>query len=88
MQKNVFQEDLTVRQQGLKWPLFFLDSDASSVCGLLDFPNTTKHNRRSVMQSILPWVGIVILFLTGWAVVKKYQVNMVLLLGGLALNVG
>ena len=53
----------------------------------LDFPNTTKHNRRSVMQSILPWVGIVILFLTGWAVVKKYQVNMVLLLGGLALNI-
>lgn len=39
------------------------------------------------MQSILPWVGIVILFLTGWAVVKKYQVNMVLLLGGLALNI-
>lgn len=38
------------------------------------------------MQSILPWIGIVILFLTGWAVVKKYQVNMVLLLGGLALN--
>ena len=36
------------------------------------------------MQSILPWIGIVILFLTGWAVVKKYQVNMVLLLGGLA----
>lgn len=28
------------------------------------------------MQSILPWIGIVILFLTGWAVVKKYQVNM------------
>ena len=39
------------------------------------------------MQSILPWIGIVILFMTGWAVVKKYQVNMVLLLGGLALNV-
>lgn len=39
------------------------------------------------MQSILPWIGIVILFLTGWAVVKKYQVNMVLLLGGLALNI-
>lgn len=69
--KNVLREDLTVRQQGLKWPLFLLDSDASSVCGLLDFPNTTKHNRRSVMQSILPWIGIVILFLTGWAVVKK-----------------
>ena len=34
------------------------------------------------MQSILPWIGIVILFLTGWAVVKKYQVNMVLLLDG------
>lgn len=40
MQKNVLREDLTVRQQGLKWPLFLLDSDASSVCGLLDFPNT------------------------------------------------
>ena len=39
------------------------------------------------MQSVLPWIGIVILFMTGWAVVKKYQVNMVLLLGGLALNV-
>lgn len=39
------------------------------------------------MQSILPWIGIVILILTGWAVVKKYQVNMVLLLGGLALNI-
>ncbi len=39
------------------------------------------------MQSILPWVGIAILILTGWAIVKKYQVNMVLLLAGLLLNV-
>ncbi len=39
------------------------------------------------MQSVLPWIGIVILFLTGWAIVKKYQVNMVLLLAGLALNI-
>ncbi len=38
------------------------------------------------MQTFLPLLGIVILILTGWAVVKKYQVNMVLLLGGLALN--
>ncbi|HBN74135.1 MAG TPA: transporter [Sutterella sp.] len=38
------------------------------------------------MQSVLPWVGVAVLFLTGWAVIKKYQVNMVLLLGGLALN--
>ncbi|MDO4938320.1 MAG: C4-dicarboxylate transporter DcuC, partial [Sutterellaceae bacterium] len=40
-----------------------------------------------MMQSVLPWIGIVILFLTGWAIVKKYQVNMVLLLAGLALNI-
>lgn len=39
------------------------------------------------MQSVLPWIGVVILFLTGWAIVKKYQVNMVLFLGGLALNI-
>lgn len=39
------------------------------------------------MQSVLPWIGIVILFLTGWAIVKKYQVNMVLLLAGLVLNI-
>ncbi len=30
------------------------------------------------MQSIMPWLGILVLILSGWAVVKKYQVNMVL----------
>ncbi len=39
------------------------------------------------MHSVLPWIGVAVLFLTGWAVIKKYQVNMVLLLGGLALNI-
>ena len=33
-----------------------------------------------------PWLGIAVLILCGWAIVKKYQVNMVLLLGGLILN--
>ena len=39
------------------------------------------------MQSIMPWLGILVLILSGWAVVKKYQVNMVLFLGGLLLNI-
>lgn len=38
------------------------------------------------MNSIFPWLGIAVLILCGWAIVKKYQVNMVLLLGGLILN--
>lgn len=38
------------------------------------------------MTQLLPWIGIAILALCGWAIIKKYQVNMVLLLGGLALN--
>ena len=38
------------------------------------------------MSGVIPWLGIIVLFLTGWAVVKKYQVNMVLFIGGLLLN--
>ena len=38
------------------------------------------------MNPIFPWLGIAVLILCGWAIVKKYQVNMVLLLGGLLLN--
>ena len=39
------------------------------------------------MQSSLPWLSIAILVLTGWAIIKRYQVNMVLFLGGLLLNI-
>lgn len=39
------------------------------------------------MNPIFPWLGIAVLILAGYAIVKKYQVNMVLLLGGLALNI-
>lgn len=38
------------------------------------------------MNPIFPWIGIAVLILCGWAIVKKYQVNMVLFLGGLLLN--
>lgn len=38
------------------------------------------------MSDITPWLGIAVLLATGWAIVKKYQVNMVLLLGALALH--
>lgn len=38
------------------------------------------------MNPIFPWLGIAVLILCGWAIVRKYQVNMVLLLGGLLLN--
>lgn len=38
------------------------------------------------MNPIFPWLGIAVLILCGWAIIKKYQVNMVLLLGGLLLN--
>ncbi|WP_443743537.1 C4-dicarboxylate transporter DcuC [Sutterella sp.] len=38
------------------------------------------------MNPVFPWIGIAVLVLCGWAIVKKYQVNMVLLLGGLLLN--
>lgn len=39
------------------------------------------------MSTITPWLGVLVLILSGWAVVKKYQVNMVLFLGGLVLNI-
>ncbi len=39
------------------------------------------------MSTTVTWLGVIVLFLTGWAIVKKYQVNMVLFLGGLVLNV-
>ena len=39
------------------------------------------------MSSITPWLGVIVLVLTGWAIVKKYQVNMVLFIGGLLLNI-
>ena len=38
------------------------------------------------MSSITPWLGVIVLAITAWAIIKKYQVNMVLLLGGLVLN--
>ena len=39
------------------------------------------------MTDMIPWLGVIVLVLTGWAIVKKYQVNMVLFIGGLLLNV-
>lgn len=39
------------------------------------------------MTDIIPWLGVIVLILTGWAIVKKYQVNMVLFIGGLLLNI-
>ena len=39
------------------------------------------------MSAITPWLGVLVLIVSGWAVVKKYQVNMVLFLGGLVLNI-
>ena len=39
------------------------------------------------MSAITPWLGVFVLIVSGWAVVKKYQVNMVLFLGGLVLNI-
>lgn len=38
------------------------------------------------MSAVYPWLGIAVLVLCGFAVVKKYQVNMVILLGGIVLN--
>ena len=39
------------------------------------------------MQTISLWLAVAIVFLTGWAIIKKYQVNMVLFLAGFLLNV-
>ena len=49
--------------------------------------HSTEPAWRFTMQSILPWLGVLVLIVSGWAVVKKYQVNMVLFLGGLVLNI-
>lgn len=38
------------------------------------------------MNPIFPWIGIAVLILCGWAIIKKYQVNMILFLGGFVLN--
>ena len=38
------------------------------------------------MNPVFPWIGIAVLILCGWAIVRKYQVNMVLFLGGFILN--
>lgn len=38
------------------------------------------------MNPVFPWIGVAVLILCGWAIVKKYQVNMVLFLGGFVLN--
>lgn len=38
------------------------------------------------MQAILPYLAILIVILTGYGVYKKYQINIVLLFAGLALN--
>ena len=37
------------------------------------------------MQALTLWLSALIVVLTGWAIVKKYQVNMVLFIAGLAL---
>lgn len=37
------------------------------------------------MQAVTLWLSAVVVLLTGWAIVKKYQVNMVLFIAGLAL---
>lgn len=39
------------------------------------------------MSFLTPWLGVIVLAITAWAIIKKYQVNMVLLLGGLVLNI-
>lgn len=39
------------------------------------------------MQTLSLWLSAAIVLLTGWAIVKKYQVNMVLFLAGLILNI-
>ena len=39
------------------------------------------------MQSLTLILSAVIVVLTGWAIIKKFQVNMVLFLAGLLLNV-
>lgn len=39
------------------------------------------------MQAISLWLAAAIVILTGWAIVKKYQVNMVLFIAGLLLNI-
>ena len=41
----------------------------------------------SQMQAISLWLAAAIVILTGWAIVKKYQVNMVLFIAGLLLNI-
>ena len=38
------------------------------------------------MQAISLWLAAAIVILTGWAIVKKYQVNMVLFIAGLLLK--
>ena len=38
------------------------------------------------MNPVFPWIGIAVLILCGWAIVRKYQVNMVLFLGGFSLR--
>lgn len=38
------------------------------------------------MTSLATWIGFLVLIASGWAIIKKYQANMVLLLGGIALN--
>ena len=35
------------------------------------------------MTDMIPWLGVIVLVLTGWAIVKKYQVNMVLFIGAI-----
>lgn len=39
------------------------------------------------MQAISLWLAAAIVILTGWAIVKKYQVNMVLFIAVLLLNI-
>ena len=39
-----------------------------------------------MLESLMPYLAIVIVILTGWGIVKNLQVNVLLLFSGLALN--
>ena len=49
--------------------------------------NISLTSQGSQMQAISLWLAAAIVILTGWAIVKKYQVNMVLFIAGLLLNI-
>ena len=37
------------------------------------------------MQTLLPWIAVIVTAIAGWALIKRYQTHMVLLFAGLAL---